>query len=406
LVHPYSPDRREKELAVTTLLDPTEPQETDDTMLGRVRALVPDIVACAAEGEAALAVPPGIVTALREAGVFRMALPKVWGGEQLALTESAEVVREIARADGSTGWTVQAASMAWFFLRGLPRKTLENEVFANGANLMLRGAIAPKGRATPVSGGYRITGRWPLASGPFTPDWMLAGFMIDGGAPLPDGRPDMRVALIRPEQVTFLDTWDAVGLRATQSTDFTMEGVFVPEHHTGSLFGPNNIPAPFYDLPYSATGASHDAVILGALDGALDDLAELAASKRPAQNPRILLGEDPVFQEKFAELQLRAAALAALSRRTAATVMNRALAREAPTPSEWFSYTGGTQHIHHEGIRVLNEIMTLSGSSGLYHTNSLQRRWRDIRCASQHVAGNNGSMRALGAFLSGQGGGR
>jgi alkylation response protein AidB-like acyl-CoA dehydrogenase len=391
---------------VTTLLDPAEQQETDETVLGRVRALVPDIVERAAEGEAALAVSPGIVTALRAAGVFRMALPKAWGGEQLSLLESAEVVREIARADGSTGWTVQAASMAWFFLRGLPRKTLENEVFANGADLMLRGAIAPKGRATPVSGGYRITGRWPLASGPFTPDWMLTGFMVEGAAPLPDGRPDIRVALVRPEQVTFLDTWDAVGLRATQSTDFTMEGVFVPEHHTGSQFGANNIPAPLYDLPYSPTGASHDAVILGALDGAVDDLAELAATKRPAFNPGVLLGEDPVFQEKFAELQVRAAALAALSRRTTETVMGRALAGEAPAPCEWFSYTAGTQHIHHEGIRILNEAMTLSGSSGLYHTNSLQRRWRDIRCVSQHVVGNNGAMRTLGVFLSGQGGGR
>ncbi|MEV6324117.1 acyl-CoA dehydrogenase family protein [Nocardia sp. NPDC051787] len=387
---------------MTTLLDPATQQETSDTVLGRVRALVPDIVARAAEGEAAQAVPPEIITALREAGAFRMTLPKAWGGEQLGLVESANVVREIARADCSVGWTVQAASMAWFFLRGLPRTTLENAVFANGADLMLRGAVAPKGRATPVPGGYRITGRWPLASGPFTPDWMLAGFMIEGAAPAPDGRPDMRVALIYPEQVTFLDTWDAVGLRATQSTDFTMEGVFVPEHHTGSLFGPNNIPAPIYDLPYTPTGASHDAVILGALDGALDDLAELAASKRPAFNPRMLLGADPVFQEKFAELQLRAAALAALSQRTTATVTSRALAGEEPTPSEWFSYTGGTQHIHHEGIRILNEIMTLSGSSGLYNTNSLQRRWRDIRCVSQHVVGNNGAMRTLGAVLSGQ----
>jgi hypothetical protein len=46
--------------------------------------------------------------------------------------------------------------------------------------------------------------------------------------------------------------------------------------------------------------------------------------------------------------------------------------------------------------------MTLSGSSGLYSFSPLQRRWRDVRCVSQHVAGNNGSMRRLGAVLSGQ----
>ncbi|MFF7790227.1 acyl-CoA dehydrogenase family protein [Streptomyces sp. NPDC007991] len=389
---------------MTTLLQPpaSSDRATDDGVLGRVRAHLPEIAARSAEAEAARSVPAEIITALRQAGVFRMALPTAWGGAQLDLVESARVVREISRADGSTGWTVQAASMAWFFVRSLPRETLEKEVFGDGADLMLRGAIAPKGAATAVAGGYRISGRWPLASGSFTPDWILAGFVVEGAPPLPDGRPDMRVALIRPEHVSFLDTWDAVGLRATQSTDFTMDDVFVPERFTGPLMGGNNIPAPFYDLPYTATGASHDAVIVGCLEGALGDLAELAATKRPAFNPRVVIGEDPVFQERFAELHLRTAALDALLERTGRTVMDRALAGDEPTPAEWFRYTGGHQHIHHEGIRILNEIMTLSGSSGIYSSSPLQRRWRDVRCVSQHVAGNNGSMRRLGAVLSGQ----
>ncbi|MFM9556942.1 MULTISPECIES: acyl-CoA dehydrogenase family protein [Streptomyces] len=389
---------------MTTLLEtaPSPDRESDDSLLGRVRGLLPEIAARSAEAEAARAVPAEIIAALREAGVFRMALPKAWGGEQMDLVEAARVIREISRADGSAGWTVQAASMAWFFVRSLPQETLANEVFGDGADLMLRGAIAPKGKATPVEGGYRLSGRWPLASGSFAPDWMLAGFVVEGASPRPDGPPDMRVALIRPEQVTFLDTWDAVGLRATQSTDFTMDDVFVPERFTGPLMGANNIPAPFYDLPYSPTGASHDAVILGCLQGALDDLAELAATKRPAFDPRVLIGEDPVFQERFAELHVRTAALTALSENTGRVVMGRTLAGEQPTPTEWFTFTGGVEYIHDEGIRILNEIMTLSGSSGLYSSNPMQRRWRDVRCVSQHVAGNNGSMRKLGAVLSGQ----
>ncbi|WP_037804091.1 acyl-CoA dehydrogenase family protein, partial [Streptomyces resistomycificus] len=145
---------------MTTLLDHAQSQErgTGETVLSRVRALLPEIAERSAEGENARAVPAQIVAALREAGVFRMALPAAWGGEQLGLVEGARVVREIARADGSTGWTVQAASMAWYFLRSLPRETLENEVFAGGADLMLRGAVAPKGLATPVRGGYRLSG--------------------------------------------------------------------------------------------------------------------------------------------------------------------------------------------------------------------------------------------------------
>ena len=390
---------------MTTVLDltPSQGKATDDSVLRRVRPHLPEIAARSAEAEAARAVPAEIITALRQAGVFRMALPKAWGGEELDLVEGARVIREIARADGSTGWTVQAASMAWFFVRTLPHETLAEEVFGNGADLLLRGAIAPKGKATPVEGGYRISGRWPLASGSFIPDWVLAGFVVEGAPPLPDGRPDMRVALIRPQQVTFLDTWDAVGLRATQSTDFTMDDVFVPERFTGAMSGDNHIPAPFYNLPSTPTGSSHDAVILGCLEGALEDLAELAATKRPAFNPKVVIGEDPVFQEKFAELHVRTAALAALSEQTGRIVMDRVLAKEAPSPTEWFTYTGGNQHIHHEGIRILNEIMTMSGSAGLYNTHPMQRRWRDLRCVSQHIAGNNGSMRNLGAVLSRQG---
>ncbi|MBB5816110.1 acyl-CoA dehydrogenase family protein [Streptomyces collinus] len=389
---------------MSTLLESTasSDQAAGHRVLGRVRAHLPEIAARSAEAEAARAVSADLIAALREAGVFRMSLPRAWGGEQLDLVESARVVREISRADGSAGWTVQAASMAWFFVRSLPHETLANEVFGDGADLMLRGAIAPKGRAVRVAGGYRLSGRWPLASGSFTPDWMLAGFVVEGAPALPDGRPDMRVALVRPEQATFLDTWDAVGLRATQSTDFTMDDVFVPDRFTGPLVGGNNIPAPFYGLPYTATGSSHDAVIIGCLEGALDDLAELAATKRPAFDPRVVIGEDPVFQEKFAELHLRTAALNALLEQTGRVVMDRALAGEEPTAREWFGYTGGHQHIHHEGIRLLNELMTLSGSSGLYSSHPLQRRWRDVRCVSQHVAGNNGSLRRLGAVLSGR----
>jgi indole-3-acetate monooxygenase len=65
---------------VTAVIDPTV-RGTDDSVLGRVRALLPDIAARASEAEAARAVPAEIVAGLRDAGVFRMALPKAWGGE-------------------------------------------------------------------------------------------------------------------------------------------------------------------------------------------------------------------------------------------------------------------------------------------------------------------------------------
>jgi indole-3-acetate monooxygenase len=386
---------------MTALLG-SSPSEVTNTVFERVRALLPEIAARAAEGERERAVPAEIVSALREAGAFRMALPKTWGGEELGLPQAGAVIREIARADASTAWVVQVGSMAWAFIRGIPRHTFEEEIFAGGADVMIRGAAAPKGLAKRVDGGYRISGRWPLASGAYAPDWVLAGFLVEGADPLPDGRPDIRVAVVRPEDVTFHDTWDAVGLRGTQSDDFSMDDVFVPEHRTGSLFNDNSFPAPLFTLPFPAAGGTHDALVIGVLAGSLDDLAELGAKKRPTFNPAMVLGQDPVFQETLGELELRTSALAALADHTSQTVMDRALFGAKPTPEEWTRYLAGHQHIHREGVRILNEMMSLSGSTAVYHSNSLQRRWRDLRCVAQHVVANAGMVRALGALRSGQ----
>ena len=52
---------------------------TADSVLSRVRAHLPEIAARSAEAESARAVPAEIITALREAGAFRMALPREWG---------------------------------------------------------------------------------------------------------------------------------------------------------------------------------------------------------------------------------------------------------------------------------------------------------------------------------------
>ena len=390
---------------MTTLLDAgrSESSNPPADVLERIRSIIPEVATRAAEGELQRAVPADVIDSLRSAGVFRMTLPEVWGGEELGLPEASEVVREIARADASTAWVVQVGAMSSLFLRGLPLKTLEDEIFSAGSNsdLLFRGVLAPKGKATRVDGGYKISGRWPLASGSYTPDWVLAGFLVEGASPLPNGRPDIRVAVVRPEEIAFLDTWDAVGLRATQSDDFTMDEVFVPEHRTGPLFGDNNIPAPFYNLPYPPSGGSHDAVVIGVLQGALDDLAELAAVKRPMFNPRIVLGEDPVFQESFGSLRLRTDALTALTRENNRTVMDRVLREETPTPVEWLRYEGGHQLIHRQGVEILNEILTLAGSAAIYSNSTLQRRWRDLRCVAQHVVANGGQVRALGAALSG-----
>ena len=103
------------------------------------------------------------------------------------------VIEELARQDGSVGWNVMIASHAAVFASYLPAPALR-EVYRDGPSTVIAGALPPKGAAIPVPGGFRLTGRWPFASGCHQAEWMLGPSIVMGdGRPRlrPDGRPDI-----------------------------------------------------------------------------------------------------------------------------------------------------------------------------------------------------------------------
>jgi alkylation response protein AidB-like acyl-CoA dehydrogenase len=65
---------------------------------------------------------------------------------------------------------------------GLPAGFLPDEavatIFDAGRIPPAAIAILPTGVATPVDGGYRLTGRWPFASGVRHAEWLTAGAVV------------------------------------------------------------------------------------------------------------------------------------------------------------------------------------------------------------------------------------
>ena len=58
------------------------------------------------EIEEARRLPSEVVARMREAGVFRIAMPKIWGGPELSTIEINEVIEEVSRANASAGWCI------------------------------------------------------------------------------------------------------------------------------------------------------------------------------------------------------------------------------------------------------------------------------------------------------------
>jgi alkylation response protein AidB-like acyl-CoA dehydrogenase len=49
-------------------------------------------------------------------------------------------------------------------------------------------------------------------------------------------------------------------------------------------------------------------------------------------------------------------------------------------------------------MAIVNEAFSLSGSNAIYNASALQRRWRDVRAASQHLGASPETFGILGAL--------
>jgi hypothetical protein len=54
---------------------------------------------------------------------------------------------------------------------------------------------------------------------------------------------------------------------------------------------------------------------------------------------------------------------------------------------------------HTECVEIVNEAFGLAGSNAMYSSSSLQRRFRDVRTAAQHVAASAEIYQIVGALL-------
>src|SRR5262245_33748879 len=84
-------------------------------IINAVRALAPDIQARSAEIASLRRLPGDLVTALKAAGAFRMAMPKAWGGPEMTPREQCLVYELLGAADASVAWCVKIGSDSGYF---------------------------------------------------------------------------------------------------------------------------------------------------------------------------------------------------------------------------------------------------------------------------------------------------
>ena len=172
------------------------------------------------------------------------------------------------------------------------------------------GVTAPMGMAQATADGYRVTGRWPFASGCEHAGWRMGGAILTDEPKAANGAPAMRCLIFRADQTRVVDTWHVSGLRGTGSHDVEVSDALVPRARSFSLFerppGDHRgvCAAPFFGLLATAVAA----VAIGIARGALDAFLELATEKRPLGSKRTIAHRELVqLDVAKAEAKIRGA---------------------------------------------------------------------------------------------------
>jgi alkylation response protein AidB-like acyl-CoA dehydrogenase len=258
----------------------------DVSVIDRARGMRDLVRAEAVESERLRTLSPVIVDGMWACGLMSAFNPKAAGGVEPSFREMIETWIEMAWQDGSFGW-IGIANLPSTFAAAtyLPDDGFAEMFTANDNHITIGGQYFPNGQGSAVDGGYRLSGAWSFGSGTGHSAYIGAGFfpMDDGEMRwVSDGIPDMRVAFLPRDEVTFTDGWHVQGLKGTGSYDYTVTDVFVPECRTIPLFTRqpargSSAASRMGLMPVTAAG--HASFALGVAKSMLDDVEELAATK-------------------------------------------------------------------------------------------------------------------------------
>lgn len=157
---------------------------------------------------------------------FHLFVPEERGGLGYSLPKGMRIIEAYARIEGNLGWIVQIGAGGGVFAA-----YLEEEVaveFLSRPDQVIAGSDFVGGKATPVDGGYQVSGEWKYASGALHATAFTGNCRITKG---PD-EGKVKAVIVPADQVSVIKDWNAMGMRATDSHAFRIDPVFVPENHT------------------------------------------------------------------------------------------------------------------------------------------------------------------------------
>ncbi len=360
---------------------PADSQPTGQVLVERARALQPLVCSFADQADAERRLPPELVRALAEAGLFRIAAARSCGGIEADPREQILAIEAISEADGAAGWTlmigIECVGMASAFLR----PDVAEELIAKHPEVVFSGALNPLGRARPVDGGYRVTGQWPFASGCQHSDFFWGQCVIEGAEPT-----RLLEVLVPRADYRVVDTWQVAGMRGSGSHDVAVDDLFVPERFTTrTYYERSRETGPLFRFPsLSRLAYNKVGVATGIARGAIDAFVALASQKTPRASPKPL-AERAYAQAAIADAETRLRSARAFVFEAVDEVWQTVLAGNEATKKQRALVQLACSQACAASARAVEIVYAAAGTTPNFASSPLERRMRDVHVVGQHI---------------------
>lgn len=402
-----------------------------DRWIDAARELAALVANSAGRINAERGLPLDVANAMADAGFFRLLMPRALGGAQLDHPNFRRIVRIFAEADGSAGWSVNQNNV---FATNSTRMNDETraEIYSDPRAVITNGPPTAGCMAVKVKGGYRLSGRWNFSSGSDHATWIAALTPIcaseadarrarpdsgesagsaepaDGARQVSVAREGMRILLMPKSDVRMVDNWQVNGLRGTASMGFEADGLFVPAHRSYDPAAPPREDGAVYRIPTSLLFASGFATVaLGASRAALDAAIGLANRKVPGNTAsQALLRDWSTTQRQVGEAEAIWNSARAFLDEAAGAVWDSAAAGRDMAMDERIRMRLASTFANRKATEVVDIAYNLCGSSAIFESNPVQRRFQDVHVINQQIQGRLTHYDTAGRYFLGMDPGR
>jgi 3-hydroxy-9,10-secoandrosta-1,3,5(10)-triene-9,17-dione monooxygenase len=374
-----------------------EPGLTQEEMVQRARDMIGVLRERQEECERIGRLPDETSREFIEAGFYRILQPRRFGGYEFDLPTFTRVAIALARGCPASGWTYTLTAGHAHMLAALWPEEGQIDIYGADGEVRMPGRFRP-GTATPMDGGYRVSGTWDYVSGCDSATHLAFGFMLGDDPSAGELATDF-IGVVDYGDCEIIDNWDVLGLRGTGSKRVVVEDVFVPERRTiDSIFridapaaaGRTVHEAPIYreggigGLIFSETAS----VAIGTAWGVLDLYEESMRKRKTTVLPLIPMTEHAqyprFFGEAFQSIDVAEAALLQSdydymdwSRRAAAGEIEYGRDRD-------FRLMLRKQLCAKLAYDAVNLMMRTNGSAGMRGGAMWQRMQRDLTVLMTH----------------------